>query len=425
LCSSERQSLTNCYEQQERKLTDQVFLLRFNSKQLIKASYFPLRHKEYTRGEDLMKLWIGRLTIAGLLIISNPIISLKAQDTEPSSSSTPRLLVAQANKKPPDTQRNTNRTSNILQQSESGSPSPTPTVPAAVPSPNSDSKIISENASIILNAVLAISTILFMSLTYSMNRKRSEAEHTLERTKNYIKDLLFIEYIYQDIVMLGPRNSGKTSVAKLWSEPAFDIKDVAYTKTWTEYARDILELAEYSREHDVFNISIKHQPRIRIKIHDYPGEDRWRTEAIKKLPEFNKSILLLFFDVYADSSGLHKTPENNKYYSQVFVDTLKQQEGIGLNISKVIVVFNKADLLPSNMDIDQAKEALKKLNADAIDRIEGQFSGILDYLVISALDNRGLITLLGAAVSPTLPVEIKHRFDVEISKLALDPKSKG
>src|SRR5262249_23702248 len=99
--------------------------------------------------------------------------------------------------------------------------------------------------------------------------------------------------------------------------------------------------------------------------------------------------------------------------------------GIGLNISKVIVVFNKADLLPSNIDIEQAKEALKKLNSDAIDRIEGQFSGILDYLIISALDNRGLITLLGTAVSPTLPAEIKERLDVEISKLALDQKPKG
>jgi len=293
----------------------------------------------------------------------------------------------------------------------------------AVPSSNSNLKI-TEIASIILNAVLLISTILFTTLTYKIHKRRSEVEVMLDKAKNYIRDLSVIDYIYQDIIMLGPRNSGKTSVAKLWSEPAFDIKDVTLTRKWQTYSRDILELEEYAKEHTEFRINIKYQPRIRIKIHDYPGEDNWRTEAIRKLPDFKKSILLLFFDVFADSQGLHQVFENNKYYSQLFVDTLRQHKGIGLNISKVIVVFNKADLLPSNMETEQAKEALKQLNNDAIYRIEGQFSGILDYLVISALDNRGLITLLGAAVSPTLPAEIKQRFDVEISKLALDQKSK-
>jgi signal recognition particle receptor subunit beta len=253
-----------------------------------------------------------------------------------------------------------------------------------------------------------------------MSKKRSEAENKLESAKEYIRSLSVIEYVYQDIVLFGPRNSGKTSVAKLWTEPAFNIDEVPYTSQWKSYERDILEFKdkEYEKNHKTFNVDIKYKPRLRIRVHDYPGEDRFRMQAVNQLPQLQHAVLLFFFTVHADSEGVHTIHDNNSYYSQAFIDSIRRQQDNDLRISKVVVVFNKADLLVG-LDLEQAKETLKKRHLDAINRIEGQFSGKLEYIVVSARDNRGLINLLGAAGSSTLPSEVKERFDEAINRIAL------
>lgn len=286
-----------------------------------------------------------------------------------------------------------------------------------------------QTMSLIVNGLLALMTIIFMALTYRVGRKRSEADHklaqvknSLEKAKEYIKSHTVIDYLYQDIVLLGPRNSGKTSVAKLWTEPAFNIEELSYTTQWQSYERDILEFDEYIKKNDTFAIDIKYHRRLRIRIHDYPGEDKFRLQAIRELPNLKNPVLLLFFDVQADSTGIQTIHRNNSYYSQAFMETVRSQEDITLGIPKVVVVFNKADLLPATMGFDVAKERLKQINADAVERIESLFSGKLSYLTISALDNRGLIRLLGVSGSPTLPAEVKKLFDDKIKTLAVKAK---
>jgi hypothetical protein len=278
-----------------------------------------------------------------------------------------------------------------------------------------------EKLPLLLNVALTLSTILFLGLTYRMSRKRSEAEAMLERAKTYIKSLAVIDYLYQDVILLGPQDSGKTSVAKLWNDPTFDISDVSHTREWQPYARDVSEFTEYEKVHKEFHVLIKYKPRLRIVVHDYPGEDRYRAEAINRLPELKNPVLLLFFNVHADSGGIQKTHENNTYYSQAFVERLKKQ-GVSLMISKVVVVFSKADLLPRDMEPAQAIEELKRTNSDAVERIEGQFSGILDYRLVSAEDNRGLIALLGDAAAQTLPAESRKGFEAQVKKLSLGTK---
>jgi signal recognition particle receptor subunit beta len=259
-----------------------------------------------------------------------------------------------------------------------------------------------------------------------MSKKRSDAENNLERAKEYIRSMSVIDYVYQDIVLFGPRYSGKTSVAKLWTEPAFNIDELSFTTTWKCYERDVLEFKDndYEKHHQIFNVDIKYRPRLRIRVHDYPGEDRFRLQAVNQLPELKHAVLLFFFTVHADSKGVHTVNDNNSYYSQAFIDSIRRQQDNDLKISKVVVVFNKADLLPASVSLEQAKDMLKERHQDAISRIEGQFSGKLEYIVVSARDNRGLISLLGAAGSSTLPTEVKKRFDEGISRMALQAQQK-
>jgi hypothetical protein len=288
-----------------------------------------------------------------------------------------------------------------------------------------------QTISLIVNAVLALTTISFMILTYRISKKRSIAEDnlvkeskTLEKARDYIKRHRVIDYLYQDIVLLGPRNSGKTSVATLWTDPSFNIDESIPSDDWNIYERDILELDEYYKRSEEFGIDIKYERRLRIRVLDYPGEDRFRLQAIKKLPELHNPVLLLFFDVHADSTGLQVIHDNNRYYSQAFMETVKSQANITLSISKVIVVFNKADLLFPMISLEVAENRLKQINVDAINRIESLFSGKLSYLVVSALDNRGLIKLLGECGSPTLPEEVKKLFEDRVKSLAIKAREK-
>jgi GTPase SAR1 family protein len=301
-------------------------------------------------------------------------------------------------------------------------PSPSASLPPVTPVQSQNPMPKPDNISLILTLLLTISTIVLSVLSYKLSKQKSALDDKLETARKYIQSLHVIDYVFQDIILLGPRNSGKTSVAELWSKPATDITRIPHTRKWELHERDILEFNEYEKRHDTLDIIIKYKRRLRIKVHDYPGEDRFRTEAIESLPELKKSVLLLFFDVSVDREELQRVSANNGYYSQVFVNHIRKLRDFEPLISKVIVVFNKADLLPPDMllDVERTKDELKKINAEAIDRIEGQFSGILDYLVVSAHDNRGLIALLGAAVTPTLPVEEREVFQSKLNQLALD-----
>ncbi len=275
--------------------------------------------------------------------------------------------------------------------------------------------------------LLGIGMLILTAISVWLHKRRAEIENRyhklegkLEKLREYGRNTEVIEYIYQDIVLLGPRKSGKTSIAELWSKPWCDITLIERSEYWKTYSVDICEIKKDERDDELFDVKRTYHTMLRVRIYDYPGEDRFRTMAIENLPNSKNAVLLLLFDIEANSNGIIQIHKNNEYYSKVFMETIEKQKNLSQHISKVIIVFNKIDLLPPTWDYKKMEDEIKSVNSDADTRIRSLFSGKLQYFLVSALDNRKLISLLGACASSGLPKYAKEKFEEEIRKLEMD-----
>lgn len=250
------------------------------------------------------------------------------------------------------------------------------------------------------------------SLQSDLDKKNS----ALDNIKEYAKQLTLIDYVNHDVIFLGPRQSGKTSILQLWVKPWFEVVEAAATAQWETYTVDVFELGKKSKLHQLFDVHMNHRETLRITIHDYPGEDQFRMRAIDHLSELQKAVLILVFDLKTGRNNkLVECDKNLEYYSQAIIEKISQHKGITTNLSKVIVCFNKIDKIRlSYSNKNQMIDELKKINAAADKRIRELFGGLLEYHAVSALDNTGIISLLGAASSASLNDKQKEKYYTEM-----------
>ncbi len=295
----------------------------------------------------------------------------------------------------------------LLLALQSATPSPTETPVASPPG----------NLSIYLGIaalVVAMITVWLTWLSVKYSQQKTAAEQKVERMRQYARDAHKIDYVYQDIVLLGPRNAGKTRVAELWRTPWFDSSKLQPTTHWQLYESSIADIGSETKRDDLFEVDRVHDLVLRVKLHDYPGERHYQIDALKKLPSLKNAALLLLFDLDANEDGeIKRKPidDNHAYYSKYFAETLENTENITQNLSEVIVVFNKIDLLPRSWDEATTLRKLSEVNVDAIRRIEGIFGVKVRFFLVSAQDNRGLISLLGEACASGLSKQTKARLD--------------
>lgn len=266
----------------------------------------------------------------------------------------------------------------------------------------------------LLTLVLGFLTAVSTFVSVRKNSRLSFLESKFEGLKDYAKSHTILEYVYIDLILLGPRRSGKTSVAKLWTQAWSDIRVLKPSEDWETCEISLCELRSSEFFDQLFETNREKRTELRVRIHDFPGEDRFRIQALGKIATLGRATLILFFDLDADSNELKQTNSNNAYYSRAFMETIEQFNGLTQKLEKVIMVFNKRDLLPPQWSDKKSREELRRINRDAINRIESLFSGKLETFLISAQDNTHLISLLGAASSPALGVEEQKRLAEEI-----------
>jgi GTPase SAR1 family protein len=226
--------------------------------------------------------------------------------------------------------------------------------------------------------------------------KKSRADHLLERLRTFASNLTMIEYRYVDAVVLGPRASGKTSIIELWTSPWTQIGQLKATSEWRAYERDIHEFEEDRREVRELQVQQVFRPTLRLRVHDYPGEDSYRLEAIRRLKEAGKqAVVVLVMRVEYVASHIECMRENAVYYNRQFAEMLMTQlKSVNSTVARVVVVFNKCDLLPADWTEEKALDELQKANKDALFQIQTVF-GEVDCMLTSAATNKGLIQLLG------------------------------
>lgn len=272
-----------------------------------------------------------------------------------------------------------------------------------------------------VSALAATVTVGLGIITIILTFRSSQLKERLKRFEAHVKLVLNLEYEYQNVVFIGPRYSGKTSVAELWAKPWTDIQEMTASSEWKEYEFNVFEHDDTYCQFDTYlSVERTYKKILRLKMLVYPGEDRYRQEAIQKLPKMKNTVLVLFFEIEANESEIINTNKNNSYYSKFFLETVDAQKGITNSLSKVIVVFNKTDLLPSVIEFNTAKEQLCQINRDALNRIDSLFGGQIEHYYVSAKDNKKLITLLGTIGAIGLPEKERQAFYEKMRRIADD-----
>lgn len=304
-----------------------------------------------------------------------------------------------------------------------------------------------ETTSLVVAFLFAVATIWLGALSYRLARRRSAletelhgsrakllaVEQSLEETKTalsvatrridsfkeYARQTPVINYLYHDVVLLGPRHAGKSSVAKLWTQPWFDIRNLTPSTLWETYEASVCDLSTKEGPDPLFEVVRRYRQVLRVRLHDYPGDDAKRTEAVRALPRLQNAALLLFFDLILDAGRVSSVAitKNGTYFSKVFIEALQAVSQLTSNVSKVILVFNKVDLLPGHVDKKEVIKMLREANAETLSRLETVFGGQMTSVFVSAMDNRGLIALLGMAASVGLPKEMQEQVDRDIQEL--------
>jgi GTPase SAR1 family protein len=250
----------------------------------------------------------------------------------------------------------------------------------------------------IFTIIFGFASLILGILSYNLNVQKEKRERTLEKFRSFSKSLTMIEPMYVDVVLFGPRRSGKTSIVKLWTSPWTQIDQISSSNTWHVYEKDIFEFEEESQINPDIEVEQTYQSILRLRVHDYPGEDSYRTQAIKDMEDLGeKAVLVFVLHVEYANNNIQSYNENAAYFSVQFTETVLQQiKNVSTKVAKVFIVFNKIDLLPSSWTETKMLEELKNANHDAIYQIERLFSTNLEYHLISAKTNVGLIRLLGS-----------------------------
>lgn len=277
-----------------------------------------------------------------------------------------------------------------------------------------------------ITVLFGITTAILTIVSIFIAKRKSDQEHTLIKFKEYLQELKLIEPKYIDVIFLGPRKSGKTSIVELWTSPWTQIDKIESSDCWNVYEKDVHEFREEKKINPRINIEQIHRATLRLKVHDYPGEDEYKVVAAENINNLGKKVVLvLILDVGFVEGQIVKHDKNADYYSYLFVETIRNRiNNLSSKVAKIIIVFNKCDELPQGWSENQTFKYLLDKNKDSLDNILKLFSGKHEYCLTSALTNKGLLTLLGQVglvgiESPKEQAKFKStlkKFEEELSK---------
>ena len=234
-------------------------------------------------------------------------------------------------------------------------------------------------------------------------RKATEAN---DRMRAFGESTMSLNYDYVDTVLLGPRDAGKSSLVKVWSEPWTIVQEVAPTPNnmWSTVEFSVHEFEPAKRFDDTFGFERFFRPVLRMRVRDYPGEDHLRIPAIRDIKKLDRRVVLVFVLKVGFADGeFAETARNEGYFSKAFVDEIETiLVKIGGVVARVVVVFNKVDLMSEPLPDQETVEYLKLANRQVINRLESTFGGLIDYVAVSAETNRNAIKLLGLIASTAI-----------------------
>lgn len=201
----------------------------------------------------------------------------------------------------------------------------------------------------------------------------------------------------QPVLLLGPRNVGKTSLLMQWHSP-WDIPPVLESterhksSTVPVYDHESLDAVRHFADKDILT---KEHIHFALQVHDFPGEPHAQPlvieiakKEVRTLRERTGKILgvvlICMFNAEEAATGIDSA--TNTYYNGDMFVRLRRLVGEGtIAVQRLIVVFNKVDLL--------AKRLPRLEQTALLDRCEEAFREPLD-LLYRACDTEKIHTVL-------------------------------
>jgi len=183
-----------------------------------------------------------------------------------------------------------------------------------------------------------------------LKKINEEKDKRIEVLTNYCKKLTVSEEQYKNIIIIGPRLSGKSTIAKSWCKPSKSITE--YNPSPIGFDTYYYKLHDYSsnstKYHNI-NIDIEMEKKIvpTLKIYDYAGEDSLISDAVSKIGEIPDCTIIMVFDSDPKNFG-----NNIEYYNRAMIekmnDIFTNKKIRASSVKNVFVVFNKIDLYANN-----------------------------------------------------------------------------
>lgn len=242
-----------------------------------------------------------------------------------------------------------------------------------------------------LAGVLGVISGLLAIVLAVMNHNREGVQIKLRKLEKFCETVYSDYFINTNVVILGPRSAGKTSLATAWTAIWEDIATVdptpihfiKYEFTYPNY----LEEWFYDTDIDMYRSG---RWRARAVIWDFIGEERSLNEALKTIETLSDYIIILVMSAEAEKFELNKTYFNTNFLKR----TQKAIHNAKASATDCFVVFNKADLIKERAK--RSDDDLKSLMAEhegPVTNIKSQF-GEVRFLLTSADTGEGVGSLL-------------------------------
>jgi hypothetical protein len=229
-----------------------------------------------------------------------------------------------------------------------------------------------------------------------------------ERLRQRMGKLRSVRTFHQPVLVLGPLAVGKTSLIKQWHVP-WDSSSIEPSRAHRVCQVPVCEIpaeADPRAAEEPPNLIAPGRLFLGLRLHDFPGEiDSQRrilievgkeTLRLRKLSRKNLGVVLICM-LGADEAHSGIRPETNQYYNgQLFRDLRRLFAHGEIDLSKVIVVYNKIDLLrrqlPPGAPDDELLAMCRSGFAATCEPLRGivDASGLREVLAVLHRDETGL-----------------------------------
>lgn len=254
----------------------------------------------------------------------------------------------------------------------------------------------------ILSIATALITLVAAGIVLNAERIKSKnIEEKLNKLKKFANGSIMTRHVNSDLIMLGPRDHGKTSVVSGLTKQWMQVKDMRPTLAKFDRGRwespNFRDEAAYDRDLEIDTV---HRTRAVLTVFDYAGEDAVLGNAIKSIAESPQCVVAFVL------SSEQQPKEYRSYFS---VDNLKrirraiaQSNNLPLG---AVILFTKQDMSGSFPSApSEIPQVIHHRYQDIVQLIDDVF-GNTSKLMVSAETGFGMAEAMRSILSHVVDAE--------------------